>query len=298
MNMQWPRMHPYLSASLTAGALLILGALIVHQRTAPPPSGSIAVWGGSGTTLINPTSYTPNASPGGSANAQIGTTSTALFVPLMPAQNAGGGSDTSQASTFDMSAFLASLSPSSVSGNTSTSSQPDLSLAYAFIPSGLVATTTPGPNRTSLQTALYEYGNNVGSYIQTYEHASGNAAQVLQDQVADRQNPQKAQAVQNIATALQAVGHNLESLDGIPSVAASANTALAQSYIDMGTKLALIPQAQSDQDFINAIEAYDAAAQVFTKQYVALANIFVGTSVTFAPQDPGSVFSFTVSSGL
>ena len=85
-------------------------------------------------------------------------------------------------------------------------------------------------------------------------------------------------------------------MDTVPSEALSAHQALAKSYQDLGANLALIPQAPRDSDFVQAIQTYDTSADVYTRNFVALASLFGAYGVTFAQGDPGSVFTFTPSS--
>ena len=169
--------------------------------------------------------------------------------------------------------------------------------AYAFIPTGLVSIETP-KKRTALQNSLYQYGNDVGSYIQSFEQENPNESQVLWDQAQDRTDAGKAAALTQLAQSLSSLGTTLAQMDGpdqseVPSQLVSAHDALAKSYQDLGTKLALVPKTQSDADFVAAVNAYDVSAQAFTKNYVNMANLFVAYGVTFASGDPGSVFTFT-----
>ena len=70
------------------------------------------------------------------------------------------------------------------------------------------------------------------------------------------------------------------------------NTTLT-SYQEIGGKLLLVPKAHSDTDRVQAILSYNASADVFVKNYVAMANVFSTAGVKFTPSDPGSVFAFT-----
>ena len=294
--MEWTQDHPYLSALIAAGAFLVFGTLVVGYRASQPQGGSLQVWGGAPNAFLNPTSYGPDSVVVTPAEV-IGGGVTPVFGVLRPQQQIEATNEAGVA--FDMSLFFAGLSqPRTDTATTPVSSQSDLGLAYSFIPSGLVATTTPGPKRSALQEELYQYGNDAGSYISTYEGANTNAGQVLTDQVRDRQSREKAQAVRDIGTALQTAGKNLQGIEAVPSVVASAHAALAESYIQAGIKLAQVPDAQSDTDFITAIQSYNTAAEQLGRNYVALANVFSGTGVRFAPQDPGSVFIFSGGSGL
>mgnify|MGYP001619925039 CR=1 FL=1 len=291
----WVQEHPYLSALIVAGAFLVFGTLIVGYRASQPQGGSLQVWGGGPDAFLNPTSYEPGIAIGTQIET-IGGGNIPVFSALRPQQQTGEQNGTSGG--FDVSLFIAGLSQPSTDTAAPASGQPDLSLAYSFIPSGLVATTTPGPKRSALQESLYHYGNDVGSYISTYEARSANTGQVLTDQLNDRQNPQKAQAVRDIGRAMQAAGKSLQGIEAVPSIVASAHTALAKSYIEAGIKLSQVPDAQSDGDFITAIQTYNTAAEKLGHSYVALANVFAGAGVRFAPQDPGSVFNFSGNAGL
>ncbi len=295
-GVDWAKAHPYTAASIVAGALLVMGALIVGERASRPQTSGIQAWGGTDLSFVNSTSFSPNA-PIVSTNPNLlNTQAEPDFTSIPYTQNSDLDTPTNEG--FSLGDLLALISKPSNSSNSADSGTPDLRGAYAFVPQGLISTTTPGPTRTGTQQKLYQYGNDVGSYISTYEDSHKNAGQVLTDQVQDRQNQSKAQAVKDIGAALASVGRNLQSMDEVPSIVAPVHTALAKSYIDMGAKLALVPDAESDQGYISAIEAYNAAADSFAKQYVALANIFVGTRVVFSPEDPGSVFSFNVGGGL
>lgn len=293
--MEWARTHPYLSALSAAGALLALGLLIVNHRVSTPAGGSLKVWGGGQGSLLDPTSYTGGISSATERSGILNSGRDISFIPLSPEQLYGA--DTDQTGAFDMSAFIAALTEPAAS-TPSTQTSADLSLAYTFIPQGLVATTSAGPRRSPLQESLYQYGNDAGSYISTYEDSHRNVGQILTDQIQDRQHPQKAQAVRDVGSALQTVGEQLQGMEAVPSLAASAHAGLAQSYIDIGAKLTKVPDAQRDSDFIAAIETYNAAAEQFARKYVALASVFPASGVSFSPQDPGSVFMFTAAGGL
>jgi hypothetical protein len=287
--MQELRMHPFVAAAIGASLLLLSIALIVVLRTAPPRGGLLTVWGSMPISSSNPNAtYAPDYDTNTLPVSALGTT-TPPFIALDPSIS---NSDTAQ---DDIAALIAQLSGSVQTKGTASSSSDasDLNLAYAFIPRGLISTTTPTKARTPAQAALYEYGNDAGSFIQTYDDTHKNAAQTLKDQLEDRRDPQKAQALRDLAMALGHVGDSIAGIDDVPAVAKTMNDALAKSYQDMATKLVAVPDAERDADFIAAIQAYDTAVETFTKRYVALATLFSTSGVTFEPQDGGSVFTFS-----
>lgn len=281
-------LHPYAAATAAALFLVGAGAILVFERTSTPV-GQSSGWNGSMAAPQNPVAnaQTPSRSLQDFI-PQFGT-STAPFIPL----SVSGGGETSD--SFDMAAFIRSLSEP-LPGQTAEMSA-DLSASYSFIPRGLISTST-GKQRSKEQQALYDYGNEAGSFIETYQDTHWNAPQIMKAQFEDRQDAGKAQALRDIGAALSAVGRSLGRIESVPGTVASANTLLAKSYEDAGAKLALVPDAARDEDLVKAIQAYNAAADNLTKHYVSLALLLSLSGVAFEQQDPGSVFTFTQGSGL
>jgi hypothetical protein len=299
--MNWIRTHPYASALGAAGLLLLVGAFIVERQSAAPVTSQTNAWGGAGVALLNPISATAPAESsqnGENIMQQVQSAAPYTYVPPTVLNPTGAaGADANQDDPFNYDAFVASLEQESAPAKSAPSGGgSSAASAYAFIPGGLISTTTAHSTRTKTQQDLYDYGNELGSYIQSFEQQNPNEAQVLTDQVQDRSDAGKAAAVEALGQALENVGNEISNMDTVPPQMASAHAALAKSYVEIGTKLALVPQAQRDSDFVSAIETYDTAADTFTKNYVAVANLFGAYGVTFAPDDPGSVFTFTPTS--
>lgn len=294
MCMSWLQRHPYAAMCAVAGLLVIIGAFIVESRTSAQP-GSLSVWGGTGAPLLNPTSYSPSAV----ASERPGTQGEAGISPIyIPPAQTSDAENPASGETFDFDSFMAALTqPAGPKGVAATSSS-DTSLAYSLIPRGLIATTTPEPVRTEVQQKLFNYGNDAASYIQTYEDSNRNASVALRDQAEDRQNPQKIQAVKLVAAGLRTAGESLLGMEELPSLVTSSHKALAESYIEVGRQLSKVPDANGDEAFIAAINAYNAAADTLVKNYVSLATAFSLAGVTFSPQDPGSIFTFSSGGGL
>jgi hypothetical protein len=169
---------------------------------------------------------------------------------------------------------------------------------WNFIPSGMIATTSPTPSRTPSQQKLYLYGNEIGSYVEGYDAANSNQTQILSDANNDRQNTTKAAGVIRIGMSLQTIGQGIAQTTAVPDSAISVNTALANSYIAIGKALVIVGQSEGlpDSDLVSAIRAYDASVDTFNKKYIALATLFSVNGVTFSKGDPGSVFSFSSNS--
>lgn len=295
--MEWFRAHPYASAIACVGALVVAGTLIVRSHAPRDAAGNSITWSGG-----LPAAYTTGASPtdpSAIVNAVVQSQNPATLV--LPSLSSAVQSDVdtapaAQQDSFDYEALLAQMGgqpemPSAQPEATSTTTL--IAQAYQFVPQGFVATAQSTQKPMSAeQKTLYEYGNSVGSIIEAFETAHPNEAQVLKDQVADRTDPTKAAAVVSLGEALAQVGVQMATLSDIPQPVAAMHAALAQSYQNIGSKLQLIPQAQSDSDFVQAIKNYDATADVFVRNYATLASFLSASGVVFSTDDPGSVFSF------
>lgn len=297
--MEWFRSHPYTSALSAAGILVLTGAFIVVSRATQPAGSHPTAWGGGAAPLLNPTSYPigENTSNGASAPQDAQTIMEQVksgppYSYIVPGFSTSGPSE--EGSSYDFEAFIAKLTKESApKGQADTNEDNAFLSAYAFIPRGLISTSTPRSTRTALQQQLYDYGNDIGSTIESFEQQHSNTPQILKEQVEDRSNPGKAAAVVRIGHDLEEMGNNLAAMETVPSAVASAHEALAKSYIEIGKKLALIPGAERDSDFIAAIQAYNASADTFAKNYIQLVSLFGAHGVAFTSADAGKVFTFS-----
>lgn len=303
--MEWLRTHPYASALAGSALLIAAGIFIVFEKSGSAPSSSQPLtWGGAGTVFGSaPTqnSAPQQQNPGGIIQ-QVQSAAPYTYIPITASQDTN--LDATSTDSFDFNGFISLLSAGNkkaTAGSTGKGAQP--TSAYAFIPGGLVSTSTAQKIRTPLQERLYNYGNDVGSFIQSFEQQYPNETKILTDQIQDRKDTVKGAAVVSLGQALSALGSSLSAMDdgsgdeggnqSVPSQMRPSHLALAKSYSELGAKLALIPKTQSDTDFIAAINAYNASVDTFTKNYVALANLFAAYGVSFSPEDPGSLFTFT-----
>lgn len=292
MRMHWLRAHPYIAALIAAGILILLGTFIVKEKTAVQSQGSdIRVWSGGG-HLLNPTVITPNYTNSTQENiySEVQSGPPFYYNPIsVSIPSANGDTD----DEFDFDAFLAMLSqPAGASTGGNVTSDTSLN-AYSFIPGGLISTSTSQKTRTPREQALYNYGNEVGSTIQSFESSFRNAPQTLKNQFEDREDPTKNQALNALAEGLARVGRTLEKMETVPPEIATAHAKVAASYQEMGEKLARISGARGDEEFLELALAYNATVETYTQNYIALATLISAYSITFTPNDPGSVFTFT-----
>ena len=288
--MSWLRSHPYIAAVAGTVVLLIMGAIIVGKRAAVEPGpSSLRAWGGVGANLLDTSSRTLGQVPSdqGDLYTEVRSGPPFYYAPNAQAPQTQSG----DAEDLDLDELLATLShapQNKPSGNGSLAVD-----AYSFIPAGFLSTSTAQTWRTPTQLALYNYGNEAASNIQSYEDLYRNAPQIMKNQFEDRQNPDKNAALLGLANSLAGVGNALLAMEDVPSPVLSAHEKLGASYREMGEKLSRIPAAKYETDLIDAVLAYNAVAETYTKNYIALVTLFSAYGVTFRTDDPGSIFTFT-----
>lgn len=299
--MEWIRAHPYVSVLAAAVVVILAGAALVESRAPVAVSQDTITWsGGAAIPAYQNAQVAQTPSPQQIAQDVIQPQAPATL-SLPPLSTSTSGVSTQSSGSFNYMQLLAQLSAPSqpaASASQQSSASATINEAYQFIPTGLVATTAPATEpMTADQQALYNYGNEVGGEIQSFEELNTDEAQVLKDQAEDRTNPAKNAAVVSLGQGLASIGTYMQQMQTVPAPVQPLHDALAQSYIDIGNELQLVPQAQTDAQFVQAVENYDSAANTFVQNYAALAQFFSEQGVTFSQGDPGSVFSFTDTSG-
>ncbi len=296
--MGWFRSHPYAIGLTIAGILVITGMFIVLNRSSIVPASGTSAWSGGPGDVSNPAAIpvintpTPITSSQPNTNASTSSTSTLPYT-APPPNNPNGNPDSG---TFDFNTMVALLSQSSAKNTSSLNATTSGFNAYDFIPTGMISVSSPMQKKyDTSQQAIYDYSNEAGTLIQSYESRDSDQVQILKNSLADRADTDKSNAVAQIGKDLQYLGQQLAAIPQIPPEVAPDNTALAQSYQDVGQKLIDVSAANTlrDADFIAALQAYDTSADIFTKKYVALSLLVSAHGVSFAPDDPGSVFSFS-----
>lgn len=298
------RRHPFFATIVFVIVVIMGGMILVVTHSPVAPSQNSLTWG-SGALVPTYQSTQPQQSPQQIAQQVIqGPAPTILSLPSAATVTETSGSSSAPTSnSIDYVALLGQLSGNtSVSGSVSPSQRTAntaITQAYQFIPTGMIATTAPAQKPlTADQKTLYDYGNEVGGEIQSFEELNSNQPQILKDQAEDRSNPVKIAAVVSLGQRLASVGTYMQQMQEVPPSINDDHNALAQSYIDIGAKLQLVAQAQSDAGFVQALQNYDTSANTFVRNYAALAQFFSEHGVTFGQHDPGSVFSFTETSGV
>lgn len=278
--------HPY--SFLFAGAgiiLLVIVATAKNQSMSPAMQGPLVRVSG-GNVLMYP------GIAGTGAPTEHGTAPGPTLTPATIAEYTLPAVHTTNSATTSIRNPSPSVDTGLTVNSSLTQSEQLIKEVYALLSGGPSMTPTPKA-RSEVQQALYEYGNQVGLAVLTFENAHADMAQVLKDWIADRADPSKIAAVNSLAQGLTDAGRSLEGLPQVPETARSANTALARAFADSGDKLrAVASAAGSDTTLVAAMKTYNAAAESFTTSYIGLVDLFSIYDVHFGSSDPGSAFQF------
>ena len=294
--MSWVRAHPYATTLALAAILVLAGIFIITRRAGVGPQGqNLGTWGGVNVDLFDPIGAAPARNTTEDQQdlyTQVRSGPPFQYSPLPAPVDTTGEAP---ADDFNFDEFISMLTQPKTSSVKIDSSLGDV---YSFIPGGLISTSTLTKAKTEIESAIYEYGNDAGSYIQSYDEQYRNAPQILKDQFEDRTNAAKNARLADLGSAMAGVGMSLQNIDIVPPSFEPANKSLGKSYVDMGAKLRAVAAARSDEQVLGAVMAYNASVETFTKSYVALATLFSAYGVSFKPDEAGSVFMFTNTPGL
>lgn len=288
----WFHDHPLRPVLIGAVVLVFIGLLVVSSRTTHNASGRAINWGGASgiyapdTTLeqknntsfvleqVAPFRYTPPTSAPSYVETKTGDTETDAYALL-----------------------LASIRPSS-RPLTSAEDSTFLDDVYSLLPQGVQSISTPQELSREQQT-LYEYGNEVGSYVDTFESAYGTlSVSILKDFYADRTNATKQNEVRHLGNSIARVGKEIRVMTFVPKGLSGMHTLLAERYQETGELLAAIVDARDNQDLLERINAYNGAADALATAFATLASFFATAHVSFAPHDPGHIFVFSPASSF
>lgn len=284
----WVHNHPYLATSITVAALLVLLFFIVAARTGVHGSASGNNWVGAGSVFFTG-GRTLTQAERMSAEAIVKQQSpkTELgYIPI-PTPNADGTSAEDFAN--DLGKLLLELS---VQPNTPAPAQTETGSGYSLIPHGLISVASGAKQRSPEAEVLFVYGNEVGTYIQGFESLHLNSVQMMKDHAEDRGNADKAANVDRLGYEMAELGRDLNQLQTVPADIKAAHAALATSYRLAGTNLTKVAAAKSDEEFLGAINTYNASVESLAKRFLVVVGIFSANEVSFSSSDPGSIFMF------
>ncbi len=284
--------HPYFTLVSVMTLLISLGFLVVVPRLGVTSSSSRTTWTSPGSVFLTGKGSAPPAS-GLNPLDIIRGQSPITNLPTLPLPHTPSIQDTGNSYSGSLDELLMILSASTSKSATPNSDSPVIEGGFSFIPQGLLSVDSNIQERTPLQSALYSYGNDMGTFIQAFESTHTNTAQIQKDHVEDRTNSQKIGVLRRLGEDYAQLGSELAALQNIPSSAQSAHTAYANSYIEVGANLVKIALTTSDEEFLKALETYNASVESLSRRFFILTTVFSTNGVKFSSTEPGSVFMFT-----
>lgn len=279
--------HPYVALATAVALFLGLVGAVVGMRSGVAPQGT-NTWSAAGGifSFDNRTANTPT----NRENVPTQKTSELATIPL-PQYDMLNEEEVAT-ELAELLKLLATPTPTTLSSDGEATAN-----AYSFIPSGLISVET-SQKRTPEQQALYEYGNALGTEIQSFENSYRDAAVILDEHARARTDAGKAGNVHKLGVAYAELGVRILGINPIPPEAASFNAAYGTTYRLLGTHIATIAKATTDEEYIAAITAYNDGADNLTKRFLAMVTLFGTNNVTFASSDAGSVFMFSGTLGF
>ncbi|MDO8552477.1 MAG: hypothetical protein Q7S01_03010 [bacterium] len=320
--MHWLREHRHTVALIGAAVFVVVGGILARNNTGASELGNIK------NVAVEYPYYAPSADTEGvsvknqrtnpqSAVSDIGSSTASLAVFFDRASTPERPPTTSVTQTA-----------TKIVPQTPTKSQSTITnSAYSSFFRTLSNILSPSDTRTPEQKELYNYGNEVGSIVKTFENSHGNLTQVLKTFFDSRVDPSKAAATPEIADAyaqltrgipssagttpasatagVQSIANDyaqlsfaIGSIADVPPQAEILNAKLAKGYGDVAQGMSKLAKTDNNDALLEAINSYNATAEEFIRTYVALADLFSAYGVKFSASDPGSIFSFSMTGGL
>lgn len=285
----WVHRHPYLATIVGIFGLLFLGIALVSQRIDVDPASSSGAWGGAGGMFFGTIKNAVRSGPSASdivPRLQSPDDSYATIPVYTPSQDGS-----TPAGVDDVASLLAQLTQQTpvIPSSQTNDAAPD---SYSFIPQGLVSVEPATKKRTAVQEDLFDYGNEVGTYVKGYEDTHYGTSQILKDHVEDRTNPDKIRALKILGDDMQQLGDGLRTLSDVPASAAGMHKVYANAYYAAGANLIMIAETTTDEEFLNAITKYNEIVDKLSTQFQLLVVLFGTNEVTFSSSDPGNIFTF------
>ncbi len=284
--------HPVILTLLAALILVAVGFYFVARESAVAPNGASVSWQTEG-GYVAPTETPVAADTSSRSDAHVLTQTDpdTLAIPAPRATTTTAKKPSQSDDTFDYNALLAQMrhDTATTPAQQANKTYEELMSAFSYSPkTSAPAEKTKAPE----QIALFAYGNAIGSRLQGFSAVNLNMTQTLTDQINHRANQQMGTAVRDLGLRYQSLGESILAIHDVLPSAIALHKTLGESYVNLGTALAHVPDATDDQAFIAAITAYNNKADVNTRALVSLASFFSSAGVAFEETDAGSVFSF------
>jgi len=307
--MKWVSTHPLRASFFLLLIIFLLGALLTWDKF-QTTTLTENTWSGFGGTNLSSDRFgsirTPEELTEQELVALLEEGEQVSFASLTPTRTLFKSTSASTNSTplefgmGELETFFSTLNadiriPAAESFFEDSENSSSLSFAdiYAFVPATIAQAKPQQSKMTLPQRELYSFGNEAGSFIETYSDAWGDQAQILQRFINDRGDAQKQARVRALSSSLARLGTNIESISYVPTNAQSARRKLSTGYKELGALLRKVGDARTDEELLSAMIEYNARADSFVEDYISVVTLFSVAEIKFSQSDPGRVFTFT-----
>ena len=279
--------------------MLGAGVVVTRASVAPTAPTQTENWASTSGFFAAPT--TPNTQDYRSDTSQDSAPIQTRATPptyVSPFATATAHPTTDSDTPIDLDSLLSTLSHPATHTNTSVHKSGN---TYDLIPSGLISMSnleviSPSMSDSVTQASLRQYANSVGTSIINFENNHPNQASTLKDHAEAPYDTSKIDALSHLGADYIALGDTISQIDPVPAALVSIHKRFVADYRDLGNKLIFV--SKSPGNLYDAIVAYDASADQFAKDFVALALTFPAYNIRFLQAEPGSTFQFTGNGGL
>ena len=287
--MNWVSSHPYLSSIVFGLVVVIFGASVVMQRTAATPlQYQPSTWSGAGGITASPVASPQSAPQSGTLASN--NTSVVPYRYVSPFGTNDGRVAPSAQDDAGLSELEGILTKNTTKDTSLTTA--NVSDAYQFIPTGMISLPDTSNHDTPPQAELRQFGNDVGSVIQSFEQSNPDQVAVLKNFMEDQNNPDKINGMKRLGGQFKDIGSQISQIDPVPKQMKASLADLTSHYDEIGKLLAAIPDAKGNDALYDAIVTYDHAAERFVTSLVNFALVFPASGVVFSQDEAGSVFMF------
>jgi hypothetical protein len=289
--------HPYLLASLALSAILIIGVLFVLSRQPVSPR-SADTWGVYGGVRTLAPSFGPTKGPGEDSSSENFTAPAYASITLLSDGGVQAGDETGEYGNPDsLDDLLFALATQHIYPNNGAGLI-DVADAFSFFPTGIRAIhEEQQPAMSDRQMALFQYANAIGTHIQAHEvrYRSGGDRDPLTLIFEKRGDVETIASARAIAEMFGDLGKRVRSVPP-PEGIEAAHKALADGYENLETFLKAVIEAstKSDEEILEAVYAYNSAADTLAEAFVNIATIISVSEIPLSSSDAGSVFVFTL----
>jgi hypothetical protein len=156
-------------------------------------------------------------------------------------------------------------------------------------PNEAAPSSTKESEETTEQKNIRDYGNTVGTIIQTFVLTNAKQDERLGLFVTQRSESSRAY-VEKLATNYDTLANKIDATSGLPDFN-EAQKNLASGYHAIADGLRVLKKATSDEDVYPLMLTYNEHVEIFGGHFITFALLFKEKGITFKDYEPGVIFT-------